>query len=159
DAMFRCAGRTLASTEPMYGESWGAPACPARLLCIASKWLLMLPGWVIDRMRAKCLVSFAIRGCSSLMRLPGTAGATGWDGPRVGGGGGGLRATGGGGGGPAAKQDEDTRLLRGALGSLVAVNACRDDSRGGEAEGTGTAELKKPAAGEVGVHVGFRGAS
>src|SRR5262245_52562792 len=92
DAMFRCVGRTLASTEPMYGESCAAPACPARLLCMASKWLLMLPGWVIDRMSAKCLVSFAIRGCSSLMRIPGTAVAMGLYGPRISAGAAGFRS-------------------------------------------------------------------
>src|SRR5206468_3723481 len=77
DATFFSLGRTLANTDPMYGESCAAPACPARLLCMASKWLLMLPGCVIDRMSAKCLVSLAIRGWSSLMRIPGTAVAIG----------------------------------------------------------------------------------
>src|SRR5438874_4308432 len=76
----------------MYGESDGAPAWPARLLCMASKWLLMLPGWVIERMRANLLVSFAIRVCSSLMRMPGTAVAMGLYGPRISAGAAGLRS-------------------------------------------------------------------
>src|SRR5208337_1307623 len=44
DATLRWLGRTFASTEPMYGESNGALGSPLRLLCMASKWLLMLPG-------------------------------------------------------------------------------------------------------------------
>src|SRR3954452_3083011 len=90
--MFFSLGRTLARTDPMYGASCGAPACPARLLCMASKWLLMLPGWVIDRIRANLLVSFAIRVCSSLIRMPGTAMAIGLYGPRISSGAPGLRS-------------------------------------------------------------------
>ena len=38
----------------MYGESAGAPAWPLRQWCMASKWLLMLPTCVIERIRLKC---------------------------------------------------------------------------------------------------------
>src|SRR5215472_2098619 len=92
EAMFFWLGRTLARIDPMYGASAGAPAWPARLLCIASKWLLMLPGWVIDRMSANRLVSFAIRLCNSLIRMPGTAVAIGLYGPRISSGAFGLRS-------------------------------------------------------------------
>ena len=62
----------------MYGASAGAPAWPLRQWCMASKWLLMFPTCVIDRIRQKCWVSLARRGCSSLMRMPGTVVAIGW---------------------------------------------------------------------------------
>src|SRR5215212_10152007 len=83
DATLRSLGRTFDSTEPMYGESAGAPAWPLRQLCMASKWLLMLPGCVIDRIRAKSLVILASRVFSSLIRMPGTAVAIGLYGPRI----------------------------------------------------------------------------
>src|SRR4029078_10123061 len=90
--MFFWLGRTLARIDPMYGAPCGAPAWPARLLCMASKWVLIFPGGVIDRVRADLLVSLAIRVCSSLMRMPGTAVAIGRYGPRISAGAAGLRA-------------------------------------------------------------------
>src|SRR5215211_5440975 len=77
EATWLSLGRTLASTEPMYGAPAGAACWPARQLCMASKWLLMLPGCVIERIRAKCFASFAMRGCSSHSCIPGTVVAIG----------------------------------------------------------------------------------
>ena len=73
----RWLGRSLASMEPMYGASAGAPATPLRQLCMASKWLLIGPVCVIDRIRQKCLAWSARRVFSSLMRMPGTVVAIG----------------------------------------------------------------------------------
>ena len=50
---------------------------------MASKWLLMFPGWVIERMRQSLSVCLASSVCSSLIRIPGTAVAAGLNGPRI----------------------------------------------------------------------------
>ena len=149
--MFRWLGRTLARIEPRYGESGGAPAWPLRQLCMASKWLLMLPGCVIERISAKCFVSFASRGVQladahagdgrgdRLVRAANLRRGVGLQVPGV------EVAR------PAAQQDEDARLLGGSLRRLAAIHARRDDPRRGEAQGAGAAELKESAAGEGGV--------
>ena len=59
---------------------------------MASKWLLMLPTCVIERMREKCCVRPESRGCSSLIRIPGTFEAIGLYGPRISSGAPGLRS-------------------------------------------------------------------
>src|SRR4051812_7165218 len=92
EATLRWLGRTLARIEPMYGESSGAPAWPLSRWCMASKWLLMLPTCVIDRIRDQWFVILARRGWSSLMRMPGTAVAIGLYGPRISAGASGLRS-------------------------------------------------------------------
>ena len=76
--MLRWLGRTFDRMEPMYGASAGASAWPLRQWCMASKWLLMLPTCVIERIRLKCCVNLARRVCSSLMCMPGTVVAMGW---------------------------------------------------------------------------------
>src|SRR3954454_14686417 len=83
DARLFLLRRTFDRMEPRYGASCGALCWPASRLCIASKWLLMLPGCVIERMSVNWLAIFAIRGCSSLMRTPGTLVCAGLYGPRI----------------------------------------------------------------------------
>src|SRR5436190_21727132 len=83
DARLFWLGRTFARIEPRYGESCGALCWPDSRLCIASKWLLMLPGCVIERMSANLFAIFASRGCNSAMRTPGTVVCAGLYGPRI----------------------------------------------------------------------------
>jgi hypothetical protein len=44
---------------------------------MASKWLLMLPTCVIERISVRCFASAGSRVCSSETRMPGTAVSTG----------------------------------------------------------------------------------
>ena len=55
----------------------GAPAWPLSRWCMASKWLLMLPTCVIERIRQMSPAILARRVCNSLMRMPGTVVAVG----------------------------------------------------------------------------------
>src|SRR5688572_10907172 len=89
ETRFRLLGLCLATNEPRYGWSSGMP-CWTRLtdwplsrLCMASKWLLIAPGWVMELISVNWSVSLASSVCISLIRMPGTLVAMGWYGPRI----------------------------------------------------------------------------
>ncbi len=108
----------------MYGASAGASAWPLRQWCMASKWLLMFPTCVIDRIRLKCCVR---RGQPRMKladahpgdrRGDGLVGAANFRG-RLGLQVPGIEVT-----GSAAQQDKDAGLLGGtAAKSSVAIDA------------------------------------
>ena len=141
-------GRTLDRTEPMYGASSGAPAWPLRQWCMASKWLLMLPTCVIDRMRRNAWPAVARRVCSSLSRMPGTARGDGLVGAadslrRVG-----LQVPGVEVAGPAAQPEEDARLL-GRPATEWSIAAGGNQCGKAHAQRADAAELQKFAAREL----------
>ncbi len=85
----RLLGLCLATNEPRYGWSSGTPSAtrftdwPLSRLCIASKWLLMAPGWVIELISVNWSVTLASSVCIWLIRMPGTLVAMGLYGPRI----------------------------------------------------------------------------
>ena len=151
EATLRWLGRTFARTEPMYGESAGASAWPLRQWCMASKWLLMFPTCVIDRIRLKCWVRVARRGCSSRDAHAGDRRGNGLVGAanfrrRLGLQVPGIEVT-----GPAAQQDKDARLLGGtAAKSSVAIDARGNHPRQAQSQGADPAGLEKSAARDQG---------